>query len=162
MISPESFQTIDVISLSVTVLFLPMINETMNISSRSNSGIRFPGIRTNRRPDWNLTWDKRLKCISFNTFDNFRPDLAAPAKDPKHRLFLRTSSSLWTMIANRFPFVFPCPPRYVSATSTIPKKVSGTSFARTIRILVNALNTRRLSNPVRSIIEFELCSMRNR
>jgi hypothetical protein len=44
--SPESLQTIDMISFSVDVLSFTVIDETMNVPSRSNTGIRFPSIRT--------------------------------------------------------------------------------------------------------------------
>jgi len=46
---PESFQTIDVITFSITVLFLSVIDETMDITSRSYTGISFSSIRTDDR-----------------------------------------------------------------------------------------------------------------
>jgi hypothetical protein len=42
--SPESLQTIDMISFSIAVLFFAVINETVDESSGSDAGIYFPGI----------------------------------------------------------------------------------------------------------------------
>jgi len=47
--SSESLQIIEMIFFSITVLLFTMIDETMNISSRGNSGIGFPSIRTDVR-----------------------------------------------------------------------------------------------------------------
>ena len=82
--APKSLKTINMISFSIWVLFFTMIDETMNVSSCRDASICFPGIRTDNRTRCNFLWDQRLKCISFNVFDDLGPDRTIEAEDPEY------------------------------------------------------------------------------
>ena len=119
---PEPFQTIDMISFSVAIVFFTMIDKTMNISSCGNSGISFPSIRTECRSGWFFSWDQWLKRVSFNVINDFSSDLVDPTKNSKYRLFLGLSSPFRTMITNQFSFIFHSPPTYVSSLHRFQKR----------------------------------------
>ena len=110
----------------------------------------------------NIVESLKPKPELINVINDFNPDLAAPTKDSKYRLFLDPPSPFCTVITNRFSFIFPLSSDIRFINSTVPEKISGTSFTRTIRIFVNSLNTRHHSNRVLSMIELEFCSIRKK
>ena len=98
------------ISPSIAVLPVPVIDEPMNESFRCKTGIGSPGIRTDDRSHRHLAGDERKKGRSVNILNDLRPDLTIAAENPKDGLFPGPPSSLGPGVTKYFPFVFPMVP----------------------------------------------------
>ena len=95
------------ISPSIAILPVPVIDEPMNESFHCKTGIGSPGIRTDNRSHHHLSGDEREKGRGVNILDNLRPDLTIAAQNPKDGLFLSSPSSFDPGFTKYFPFVFP-------------------------------------------------------
>jgi len=106
-VSPESFQSIDMIPLSISVLSFSMIHQTVNVPFRCDPGIRLPGIGTDNRSGRYIPAYQRLDGSCFYIIHHFCPNGTVPAEDPEYWLLLRSSPSFGSLIPNHLSFIPP-------------------------------------------------------
>ena len=82
-VSPEPFESIDMISSSVTIVPFTVVDKTVNVSPGGDPGIGLPGIRTDDGTLFYPLRDQGKECAFIHLIDDLSPDLAVPAEGMK-------------------------------------------------------------------------------
>ena len=82
-VTPESFQTIDMVSLATAVLTWVRFYPAMNLAISRNSGLAVPALRTNRISQLHPSGDQRQSSPCFDIRNHLCPNLLPRPKTPK-------------------------------------------------------------------------------
>ena len=83
-VAPESFQPIDVV-LPRSVVAFGVMDQTVDISFRSDPGIALPSVGVDDRPPPDMPTYQGPQRAGMHIRNDFRPDLATPTEDSEDR-----------------------------------------------------------------------------
>lgn len=106
-VAPEAFESVYVGSSAVAVFPFTVINEPVDVSLCSDSGVTFPCVGEDSGTSLYPCVYKGDKRFGLNVRDHLGPHLAAPAKDAEHRSLCCPSAAFRASDLMGLPFVLP-------------------------------------------------------